>query len=199
MNQMIEVFNNTLNDEECDSIIELFESDSRRARPVHNSRAKVSTDVNAEFNSNEFRFYNSIIYPNLCNARKKYVEKYPVLDRVTSQEWDLLALYRIQRYLDGEGYYQQHCEHGPDTPPIIMTWTIYLNDAECGTKYVNQDLVIPAVKGSCCITPAFWTHTHHGVTPNIGTKYIATGWWSYKPTNSTGWWSNDDNWKDHFI
>tara|TARA_R100000458_G_scaffold17541_1_gene15179 strand:+ start:3214 stop:3753 length:540 start_codon:yes stop_codon:yes gene_type:complete len=175
----IDTFDNTLTDSECDTIIQLFESDNRKTAPVHNARGKISTDINAEFGEDEYTLYNNIIFPKLCNAKNKYVQKYPILDSFATLKWDLLSLYRIQRYLDGEGYHQPHCEHGKETPPIIMTWTMYLNDAECGTKYVSQELVVPAVKGSCCIAPAFWTHVHHGVTPNIGTKYIATGWWAY--------------------
>ena len=29
--------------------------------------------------------------------------------------------------------------------------------------------------------PAYWTHPHKGVTPNVGDKYIATGWLNYLP------------------
>ena len=177
--QFINTFNNTLSNDECDAIIELFENDSRKTSPEHNSTVKVSTDVNAQFGEDEFKMYNDIIYPKLCQAKEQYVQLNPVLNEYYTSPWSLTRLYRIQRYLDGEGYHGSHCEHGPHTPPLIMTWTIYLNDSPCGTKYINQDLIVPAVKGSCCIAPAFWTHTHHGITPNIGTKYITTGWFQY--------------------
>ena len=174
----INTFDNTLSNDECDAIIELFENDSRKASST-NSKSKVSTDVDAQFSNGEFRMYNDIIHPKLRQAKDHYIILHPVLNEWYTSKWSLTQLYRIQRYLDGEGFHGPHCEHSPYSPPLIMTWTIYLNDSPCGTKYVNQDLIVPAVKGSCCIAPAFWTHTHHGITPNIGTKYIATGWFTY--------------------
>ncbi len=175
----INIFDNTLSNDECDAIIELFENDGRKASPKHNSRAKVSTDINAYFGTDEFKMYNDIIYPKLRFAKDQYTLLHPVLNEYYTPAWSLTRLYRIQRYLDGEGYHGPHCEHSANTPPLMLTWTIYLNDSPCGTKYTEQDLIVPAVKGSCCICPAYWMYTHHGITPNIGTKYITTGWFQY--------------------
>jgi hypothetical protein len=37
--------------------------------------------------------------------------------------------------------------------------------------------------GRAAIWSAAWTHVHKGVTPNIGDKYIATGWCQFSELN----------------
>ena len=62
-------------------------------------------------------------------------------------------------------------------------WMIYLNDAESGTEFPYQEIVLQPKQGLCAVWPAYWTHPHKGVTPNRGDKYIATGWINfYTPT-----------------
>ena len=60
-----------------------------------------------------------------------------------------------------------------------MAWMFYLNDAKCGTEFLNYPTV-QAKRGRCVIWPAFWTHVHKGQLPNIGLKYIVTGWISFE-------------------
>ena len=109
----------------------------------------------------------------------KYSEKYPHLNTLSS--WVASSRYNIQRYDDGEGYFMMHCEHDEKTPFRILAWMYYLNDLENGgTKFTNYNMVVHAKKGRLVIWPAYWTHTHCGVISNTQTKYIATGWYTFK-------------------
>ena len=61
---------------------------------------------------------------------------------------------------------------------VFMT---YLNDvSDGGTRFLNQDIITPAIKGLTLIWPTDWTHTHCGQISQNNIKYIATGWFSYK-------------------
>ena len=60
----------------------------------------------------------------------------------------------------------------------VLAWMFYLNDAKCGTEFMNYPTV-SAKMGRLVIWPAGWTHLHKGVTPNRGLKYITTGWCSF--------------------
>ena len=55
----------------------------------------------------------------------------------------------------------------------------YLNDVEEGgeTYFKYQDKKIKPEVGKTIIWPSDWTHTHKGVSPKSGFKYIATGWY----------------------
>jgi hypothetical protein len=55
----------------------------------------------------------------------------------------------------------------------------FFNDAKSGTRFYHQKLDMKAKAGRMVIWPAAWTHMHSGIIPNKGTKYIATGWFSY--------------------
>jgi len=35
---------------------------------------------------------------------------------------------------------------------------IYLNDAECGTEFPYQDIIVEAKEGRCVLWSAGWTH-----------------------------------------
>ena len=88
----------------------------------------------------------------------------------------------MQRY-DGnkEGYFSLHNEQSGMYPYRMLVWMIYLNDAKSGTEFPYQNKTITPKTGRTVIWPASWTHPHKGVTPNIGIKYIATGWFYYLP------------------
>ena len=85
----------------------------------------------------------------------------------------------IQKYIEGGGYHQYHQEHGPRHSLRMLVWMLYLNDSKCGTEFPQWNKIVKAKQGRLVIWPAFWTHVHRGVTPNKGTKYIATGWFNY--------------------
>ena len=96
-------------------------------------------------------------------------------------EFRLDPLFNIQRYHPGEGYHTFHCERGANSKNLsrVLVWMIYLNDAKSGTRFYHQKKDVRAKSGRLVIWPAAWTHMHSGIIPNINTKYIATGWFSY--------------------
>lgn len=183
---MIEIYHNALANEECDILIQQFEDDPNRNKgciigadglsPM--PQYKQSTDLTLDKDSHE---YNQIIMPSLVKHSDKYCEKYPHLN--TLSKWTASSKYNIQRYDDGEGYFMMHCEQDALMPFRILAWMYYLNDAECGTYFPYQETTLSATKGDLAIWPAFWTHPHKGVTPNIGIKYICTGWVEFVPFN----------------
>ena len=116
-------------------------------------------------------------------AIRKYREKYDYLDRIDKiSQWRLSPSYNIQRY-DGkeEGFFSLHNETSGSYPYRLLAWMVYLNDAECGTEFPYQEKTVTPKTGRTVIWPAGWTHPHKGVTPNIGLKYIATGWFYHLP------------------
>lgn len=177
----LEVYKNALSSKECQSIIRAFENDDRKERGtigVNNvvDHVKKSTDLQCNFRSPEFSHYNDIILPCLDDYINKFADKYEILNNISM--WDVSDGYNIQKYVDDEGYFVLHCEYERIVPLRILAWMIYLNDAKCGTEFPYQDTVLKAQEGTLAIWSAGWTHAHKGVTPNVGEKYIATGWYS---------------------
>jgi hypothetical protein len=181
----LEICPNVISKKSCQKIIEMFNNDKRKSRGKNVggfTSNKKSTDLSPTFNVNDWEKYNSLIVPGIFEMSSHIKNKYSFLDE--GEYWRLTSKWNIQHYSEGQGYFVLHCEHGCDYPLRIMAWMIYLNDAKCGTEYPYQDTVVEAEQGKGVIWSAGWTHPHKGVTPNIGNKYIATGWFEYYDPDS---------------
>ena len=179
----IEIYDDALSQKECEILINQFEKSDEKDvgrttggyAPDQKKCMQLSVDLN------DRSVISTVVKPNLISCIKQYREKYRDHLYQTSA-WNLYHEASFQKY-DGEedGYKVWHCEHHP-TPECcskrIMAWMFYLNDAKCGTEFYDRP-TIKAKRGRCVIWPAFWTHLHRGVIPNIGLKYIVTGWISY--------------------
>jgi prolyl 4-hydroxylase len=135
------------------------------------------------FNFGEDWACNEIVYSFISDSISSYVKKYSFLETLNKgAHWRLCPSYNIQRYEgEKEGFFTLHNENSGTYPYRMLVWMVYLNDAKCGTEFPYQDKTVTPKTGRTVIWPAGWTHPHDGVTPNQGTKYIATGWFYFLP------------------
>jgi len=177
----IEIYDNILSQEDCDRIITAFEN----CPDVHWGK----TSGGFDFDYKKCKEINRVLYPSdeigsiiappLLKALDQYNKKYKALE--FQNFWHIYPRFNIQKY-DGEddGYKLWHSEHGTDKKSCkrILAWMVYLNNAECGTEFMYYS-TLKSKRGRCAIWPSGWQHTHRGVVPNKGVKYIATGWVSF--------------------
>ena len=181
---------------ECERIIDYYHNDDRKQRgqvigEANLDEVKRSTDIYVKFGDkwdNEADDkYTDIILPAVNYAVNQWIENHKFL--ITMPPFRVFESYNIQYYKDGEGYFGLHCECQPDDVNgdayvyRMGAWMIYLNDAESGTEFPYQELVLQPKQGVCAVWPAYYTHPHKGVTPNRGDKYIATGWINFFYSN----------------
>ena len=118
----------------------------------------------------------------LFSSLSEYIKEYDFLkERV--KPFTLNPILKIQRYRPNEGYFAEHCENtGAENIQRILAWMIYLNDVTDGgyTNFPQQKRKFQPRRGDVMIWPAYFTHTHHGVTSKTQTKYIATGWFCFR-------------------
>ena len=177
----IEIYDNLLSQEDCDRIITLFENsphvDWGGTSDGNDFDYKKCKEISPFlYKSDEI---GSIIGLPLLKALKKYDKKYKALN--FQDCWNTYPRFNIQKY-EGEddGYKIWHSEHGSSeiSSKRVLAWMVYLNNAQCGTEFMYYSN-LKAKRGRCAIWPSGWQHTHRGVVPNKGVKYIATGWVSF--------------------
>ena len=170
---------------DCQKVINFFESvyDEGKSRTgglkfFNKNRQKICATETLSFADDVD--INELVYFFVGQAIDKYSNDYTFLN--VNKSWRLSPSYNIQRYDgDKEGYFSLHNEASGSYPYRMLAWMVYLNDASSGTEFPYQNMTIQAKTGRTVIWPAAWTHPHRGVIPNVGVKYIATGWFYYLP------------------
>jgi len=194
----IEIYKNSVSGDVCDKLIALFEKyDYLHVRGVTSigvdETYKKSTEITIteEFMGDEewnapLKEVLSSLQDNLKNYKLKYSEyenNVPLLGIDALQYWGIDSVFNFQRYLPGEGYYAWHCEvPGKSPSKRMLAWMIYLNDVSDngGTEFKFQNYISNAEQGKLLVWPAYWTHFHRGIPSKTESKYILTGWFSFK-------------------
>lgn len=181
MINFIEVYDNALSSDQCQRIIDYFESSNEKERGVVGQGEIVRVDLSKKDSTDLIQMFSyenditKLIHDSLYDHTQKYIKEYKDLYKITP--WAPQNDFNIQRYLPGQGYKSTHCEHTAKEDTTVLAWMFYLNTVEDGgTKFTSYDLVTDCVEGRLVIWPAYWTHCHHGITSKTKTKYIATGW-----------------------
>jgi len=145
-----------------------------------NKKKKLSTDVPISLNNQDKEILN--YYKELTKVTEKYKKKYKYCD-IQQDEWAITEGWNLQKYKPKEGYFIKHCERfGHATVYRHLAFMTYLNDVNDGgqTEFVYQKLKIKPETGLTLLWGCDWTFTHRGITSPTETKYITTGWFSYK-------------------
>ena len=143
-------------------------------------KKKVSTDVPISPDNQDKEILN--YYKELTKVTEKYKKKYKYCD-VQQDKWAITEGWNLQKYKPKEGYFTKHYERfGHATIYRHLAFMTYLNDVNDGgqTEFVYQKLKIKPETGLTLLWGCDWTFTHRGITSPTETKYITTGWFSYK-------------------
>ena len=171
----------------CKNLIHIFEShpDKHFAGQVSyfegngdSKQIDTTQKVSVELELNQFNLpVLDAYYSGLQKLLMGYMQLYPEVQRLPTFT---PTHARIQRY-DKDGHFNSwHYERGGgSTQRRCLVYMTYLNDVEEGgqTYFKYQDKAIKPEVGKTVIWPADWTHTHKGIGPKEGYKYISTGWY----------------------
>ena len=177
----IEIYDDALPSENCDKLIEYLNNNPQAPGMVGDRMVDPIQKKSTELKDSLFSLHPlsfQLISSTLKEYTEKYIEKYTPLKNM--KRWGVDDEFTIKKFEgEDEGFFAWHTEHGIVKPYRILVWMFYLNDAQCGTEFFHHPNV-ESKKGRLVIWPAGWTHYHKGVTPNKGTKYIMSGWYSLR-------------------
>lgn len=170
----------------CDGMIDFFEESSNK-KPGEvgngiNKEFKISTDVTVVPKNPDERIQNYL--QELEKVCKNYVSKYPWCS-INHSLWGLNTNFNIQKYNPSEGFFGWHTERSSAKDLSVarhLVFMTYLNTVtDAGeTEWLHQQIKIKPHQGLTIIWPVDWTHVHRGVPSPSQTKYISTGWYTYK-------------------
>jgi hypothetical protein len=175
LSDFIEVYENAFSDEICDAVIKQFETSIKTGASVREYSPQIYREDSVLYLNEPNMPLTAEFNQQLVRITDSYVNKYSTLKSLNTKSFLVL----VQKTKPSEGYHLWHCEQASiDTSSRIIVWTVYLNDVDEGgeTEFLYQQRRIKPSKGSLCLFPASWTHTHRGNPPISNTKYIATGW-----------------------
>ena len=173
----------------CTNLIKYFENSPNKKQGVLNLKSgksgvdkkkKLSTDVTISPGNQDKEILN--YYKELIKVVEEYKKKYKYCS-INQQEWRMIENWNLQKYKPKEGYFVKHYERsGSLTVNRHLTFMTYLNNIKKGgeTEFYYQKLKIKPETGLTLIWGTDWTTTHRGIPSKTETKYIATGWYSYR-------------------
>ncbi len=180
--------------ENCQSLIDYFESNSEKhiegglgANKTIDHKRKKSTEIYFFANKDYDLPVLQPLLESLFNATNLYKKAYSFID--TLALWNISPAFKMQRYNPGEGYFVNHCENdgncNGESERRLIAWMVYLNDVFDGghTAFPYQDKKFQPRTGDILLWPAYWTHPHHGIVSMTEKKYIITGWLSFTPSD----------------
>ena len=186
------ILTDKIDEDICKNLISIFESNTNlhyegkiigkggEYDHVDTSRKKSIDFEFSDLDITEGDFNYTVVedyYNSLKNVLSKYTETFPEVNTIP---YFRATNARIQRY-DKDGHFSSwHYERGPgESINRCLVYMTYLNDVEDGgeTYFKYQNEKIKPETGKTIIWPADWTHTHMGLGPNNGYKYIITGWY----------------------
>jgi hypothetical protein len=184
---------NSLSEELCNDIIELYENDDRKYDGITQGglqkKIKNTTDLIIPKNNEKWEKIEKCLYKELHKNILKYIkhincESYnPEFnngrDANIFKNKNLEAPgFMIQKYEKNVGEYVYHDDFSiENNKHRIITFLWYLNDVEEGgeTQFWDSYKIKPKT-GKLILFPSWWTYQHRGLMPKSNNKYILTNW-----------------------
>lgn len=177
-------FNDSLNNEQCNDMIERFENSSEDhyqgrigQKFKQDTTIKKSTDMVIS-GKEKWKDVDELLFTSLAKALSKIKKQFDFFSGPFKD-----VGYAIQRTNPDE-YYHWHIDGGShqfSDRQLVAIW--YLNDVDGPggeTEFLNQNVKVKPETGKLILFPPFWTHEHRGVKLQKGVKYIATTWIVFK-------------------
>ena len=182
LSDLIRVYDNSLETEVCEKLIDIFESLKDKQERIDNERKPNFTQLNLteiHQETEEINNIHQILIRKTLEYKKDY---YAFVDERCFPQSNAFEQFRIKRYLnDGNDAFDCHVDvidHPSARRFLSFFW--YLNTVDEGGETVFDDLVIKPEAGKLIVFPPLWMFPHYGKAPISNNKYIISTYLHYK-------------------
>jgi prolyl 4-hydroxylase len=182
LNDFIKVYDNVLEPNICNFLINLFEQNVDNQERIENDKKPNFTQFNLTENSKiseEVNNVHNFLISKVFEYKKKY---YEFIDDRCFPEKHNFEQFRIKKYNpETEDQFDTHVDvidYASSRRFLSFMW--YLNDVDNGGETVFENLTIRPKQGSMLVFPPLWTFPHRGNPPVSNLKYIMSTYLHYK-------------------
>lgn len=178
MNDFIRVYDDVLEKEFCQELIDWFEFSSNQgqlhSRTSSDGLERKDQQIPIDANRPVWAEY---VYSKMGPCIAKYSDDFPWLKGLSL--FSSICIMQATTPLSGDGYHTWHCEKSSySNTDRVIAWILYLNDVEEGgeTEFLYQAKRVKPKAGTLAVWPAGFTHVHRGNPPLSNKKYVISGW-----------------------
>lgn len=181
LNDLIQVHENVLTSEDCQLLINVFESKLDIETIDNNGAPKFSQynlTKNVQSESQQVKNLHDKLIKTVFNYRNQY---YKFVDKRCFPQKHAFEQFRIKRYLtDNDDRFDTHVDVTDyESARRFLSFFWYLNDVEAGGETQFSELTIQPKMGSMVIFPPLWMFPHRGNRPVSNTKYLLSTYLHY--------------------
>ena len=180
MKKYIQVYDNVLKPELCQTLIDKFET---------NKDQQVSTDLEnhrhfTEININQHEDWKMMVQGTYLHLRPM-IQRYKDDCKIKEKQWPSQYGFeeiRFKRYLPNDkDEFKEHVDVGDyDSARRFLVFFLYLKDNDGGsTSFSEYDTVVSPKAGRLLMFPPTWTYLHTGHKPLKTPKYIIGSYLHY--------------------
>jgi hypothetical protein len=178
LNDLIRVYDNVLDSKTCNSIIDIYESNTDKHERIDN-------DFKPSFTQFDLTTHNSLyteVHNKLIGSTFDYKDLYyeHVYSKVFPEKY-AFEHFRIKKYNPGgQDRFDTHVDvQDYSSARRFLSFMWYLNDVDDGGQTVFSDLTITPKQGKLVIFPPLWMFPHRGEPPTKEPKYIVSTYLHY--------------------
>lgn len=178
----IKVYDDALDFNICDYLIEFFESSEDIHQKVENDRKPNFTQINLTENvsiSKDLEDIHQNIIQTVFRYKRLYYEF--VYDECFPKS-HAFEQFRLKRYNPNSNEaFDTHVDViDYESSRRFLSFLFYLNNVEEGGNTIFKDLDITPKKGRLVVFPPLWMFPHYGKDPISNSKYILSTYLHYK-------------------
>lgn len=179
---LIRVYDNALDSNICEYLIDLFENSSDFHERFDSNRKPNFTQINLTEmleESSDIKDAHDIVLKTVFKYKKDY---YSFIDERCFPESHAFEQFRIKKYnADGNDAFDTHVDvTDHDSSRRFLSFFFYLNNVDEGGETVFKETTIKPEIGKLVVFPPLWMYPHYGREPVSNTKYILSTYLHYK-------------------